>query len=112
MSKPRGLDVDAFGHLIVYDAEKKSLNFFKQEGEFLKGIETTRSTAHGLLLSTQALDCHCLSWLIRSKKASYSFGNVRNEQLPFCLLKSLQLIVRHKTDLALLWFLFQRESQN
>ena len=61
MSKPRGLDVDAFGNLIVCDAEKKTLNFFKLEGKFLKGIRNNTLIALGLLLSTQALDCHCLS---------------------------------------------------
>ena len=38
LSKPRGLDVDAFGNLIVCDAENKTLNFFKLEGKFLKRI--------------------------------------------------------------------------
>ena len=38
LSEPHGLDVDAFGNLIVCDAENKTLNFFKLEGKFLKGI--------------------------------------------------------------------------
>lgn len=38
LSKPHGLDVDAFGNLIVCDAENKTLKFFTLEGNFLKGI--------------------------------------------------------------------------
>ena len=38
LSEPHGLAVDAFGNLIVCDAENKTLNFFKLEGKFLKGI--------------------------------------------------------------------------
>ena len=38
LSEPHGLGVDAFGNLIVCDSENKTLNFFKLEGKFLKGI--------------------------------------------------------------------------
>ena len=36
--EPRGLDVDAFGNLIVCDAKNKTLKIFKLEGKFLNGI--------------------------------------------------------------------------
>ena len=40
--EPRGLDVDAFGNLIVCDAKNKTLKIFKLEGKFLNGIRNNQ----------------------------------------------------------------------